>query len=128
MITKAATCEDEGFRAFTCTACGEEKQESIKAIGHDFGAWSIVKAPTCTAEGIEERVCRNDSTHKETHLVQKTRHADTNGDNQCDDCGTKISTVEEGNCVCGKNHTGPFSWLVKFFHKIVYFFKNLFNN
>ena len=34
--------------------------------------------------------------------------------------------ILESNCACGKYHTGPFGGIVKFFHKIVYFFKNLF--
>ena len=33
---------------------------------------------------------------------------------------------KEPNCVCGKNHSGPFAWVVKIAHKILYFFKNLF--
>ena len=126
VITKVATCEEKGVRTFTCTVCGEGKVESIKAIGHNYGSWTIVNAPTCTAEGSEERVCANDSTHKETRSVQKTSHTDADGNNLCDVCGTEIKTAEASNCVCGKYHTGPFAWLVKFFHKIVYFFKSLF--
>ena len=34
--------------------------------------------------------------------------------------------TQESNCVCGKYHTGPFAGIIKFFHRIVYFFKNLF--
>ena len=32
----------------------------------------------------------------------------------------------QSNCVCGKYHTGPFAGILIFFHRIVYFFKNLF--
>ena len=39
-------------------------------------------------------------------------------------CGADLNG---GNrCKCGKVHTGPFAWLIKFFHSIQYFFKNLF--
>ena len=34
--------------------------------------------------------------------------------------------TQESNCVCGKYHTGPMAGFIKFFHKIIYFFKNLF--
>ncbi len=30
------------------------------------------------------------------------------------------------NCACGQYHSGPFAVLIKFFHQIIYFFKNLF--
>ena len=32
----------------------------------------------------------------------------------------------QSNCVCGKHHSGPFAFILIFFHRIVYFFKNLF--
>ncbi len=36
------------------------------------------------------------------------------------------STNHQSNCACGQYHTGPFAGLIKFFHSIIYFFKNLF--
>jgi len=36
---------------------------------HQWGAWSITKAATCTDEGEETRVCTLDATHKETKLI-----------------------------------------------------------
>lgn len=42
----------------------------------------------------------------------------------CKHCGADLNG---GNrCKCGKVHTGSFAWLIKFFHSIQYFFKNLF--
>lgn len=105
------------------------KTEQVQATGHKFGTWTLVTSPTCTTEGVEQRVCTNDSKHIETRAVEKTDHVDTNGDGACDNCGTAVDnggTAQDSNCVCGKNHTGPFAWLVKFFHKLSYFFKNLF--
>ena len=32
----------------------------------------------------------------------------------------------QSNCACGKYHSGAFSGLIRFFHSIIYFFKNLF--
>ena len=126
VVTKEASCEEEGVKTFTCTACGDTRTDSIIATGHNYGSWAIVKTPTCTEEGSEQRVCKNDGGHIETRILQKTAHADADGDNLCDVCGTEVKTIKESNCVCGEYHTGPFAWLIRFLHKIVFFFKNLF--
>ena len=128
-VTKTATCTEAGIRTFTCTVCGAKKTESIKATGHNYGAWTIVKAPSCTAEGVEQRVCDNDNKHVETRSIEKIAHVDNDGDGYCDNCHTDLGSggeTHESNCVCGKYHTGPFAGIIKFFHRIVYFFKNLF--
>lgn len=41
--------------------------------------------------------------------------------------GTEDPERPASNCVCGEYHTGAFAWLIKLFHRIAYFFKNLFN-
>ena len=35
--------------------------------------------------------------------------------------------TQQSNCVCGQHHTGPFAGIIIFFHRIAYFFKNLFS-
>lgn len=37
----------------------------IPATGHDWGEWTTVTAPTATAPGVQQRVCKNDAEHKE---------------------------------------------------------------
>lgn len=128
-VTKAATCTDAGTRTYTCTVCGAKKTETINATGHNYGAWTLVKAPTCTEDGVEQRVCANDGKHVEKRSVTKLAHDDRDGDGYCDNCHADLGTggeTHESNCVCGQYHTGPLAGIIKFFHKIVYFFKNLF--
>ena len=133
---KAATCDAAGnIEYYTCTVCGKLFKDAactqetnangvkIAAKGHAYGAWTTVRKATCTQEGQEQRVCANDSNHKETRTIAKTAHED-NGSGYCKNCGADLNA---GNrCKCGKIHTGPFAWLIKFFHSIQYFFKNLF--
>lgn len=133
---KAATCDTVGnIEYYTCTVCGKLFKDAactqetnangvkIAAKGHAYGAWTTVRKATCTQEGQEQRVCANDSNHKETRPIAKTNHED-NGNGYCKNCGADLNG---GNrCKCGKIHTGPFAWLIKFFHSIQYFFKNLF--
>lgn len=49
-----------------------EKQISypvIKALGHNWGEWEVTKPATEKEEGIETRVCKNDSSHVETRPI-----------------------------------------------------------
>jgi hypothetical protein len=41
---------------------------------HQWGAWTVTTAPTCTTEGEETRECALDATHKETRPIAKTAH------------------------------------------------------
>ena len=74
-VTKNATCTEAGIRTFTCE-CGDTYQESIDALGHDFGEWTVTKPATCTEKGIETRHCsRCDAT--ETRETDKAEHVYT---------------------------------------------------
>ncbi len=55
-----ATCTEAGkTEGKHCTVCGTVivAQETIAALGHDFGDWTQTKAPTCTEKGEEKRTC-----------------------------------------------------------------------
>ena len=43
-VTKAATCEEDGIRTFTCSRCGDSYEEAIPAIGHTDGNVEILPA------------------------------------------------------------------------------------
>ena len=65
-----ATCTEAGNSAYwTCAVCGKHFSDSegkteiaadswvIKALGHDWGNWTVTKAATATAYGEEARKC-----------------------------------------------------------------------
>lgn len=71
---KAPACMDTGLtEGAHCGTCGEvlTKQETVKALGHDWGPWTVTTSPTVTAEGVETRTCRNDASHTETRSIPK---------------------------------------------------------
>ena len=125
----APTCTEDGFTTHTCGRCGDTYTDGETAkTGHVWGSWQTITPATCTTTGMEQRVCGNDNSHVEKRETAKTAHADVNADGICDSCGAEIGGgSQQSNCVCGKTHTGPFAGIVKFFHRIIYFFKNLFN-
>ena len=59
-----ATCTAKAV----CEVCGQEYGEPL---GHSWGAWTVTKEATTTEEGIETRVCSNDSSHIETRKIAK---------------------------------------------------------
>ena len=57
---KAATCTENGLTdGEKCSVCGEtlQEQETISALGHDLGEWTVTREPTHSAEGEEQRIC-----------------------------------------------------------------------
>lgn len=95
---------------------------------------TVVKAPTCTTEGSKKTTVSCTACgvilSEEYTGMEKTPHTDANNDGVCDDCNLTIDkdlASHSGRCVCGQYHTGPFAWVLNFFHRITYFFKNLFS-
>ena len=67
-----ATCVQYGNRYHDCTRCGIREWERNYAGGlgdHDWGEWVIVKEPTVTEDGLKERVCKIEASHKEQEVI-----------------------------------------------------------
>ena len=52
-ITTAPSCESTGVKTFTCSVCGETKNETLAALGHTEVVDKAVAA-TCTETGLTE--------------------------------------------------------------------------
>ena len=80
VVTKEASCAEEGEMTYTCTLCEGTKTESIGKLRHVSG--TPVKenevAPTCTSEGSYDSVvyCVNcpEELNRETITVKKLDH------------------------------------------------------
>lgn len=69
---KPATCEEKGYSGDeVCKVCGKtiKAGEEVAALGHDWGEWTVTKAPTATEKGEETRVCKRDASHTEKRDV-----------------------------------------------------------
>lgn len=72
-VTVQPTHTTAGTKAIVCAVCGETiKTESVPALGHSFGAWTVTKPATCTETGTETRTCSCGET--ETREIAKTAH------------------------------------------------------
>ena len=74
------SCENPGMTAYyRCSVCEEAEipsEEYGTPLGHDWGAWSQTKAPTCTGKGEESHTCkRSGCGATETRLVDELGHA-----------------------------------------------------
>ena len=115
----AATCTTDGSydEVIYCTVCKAEisrESKTTPAAGHSFGAWTVVKEATCTAEGHETRVCSVCSA-KEDKDIGKLSHEEsdwiTDENNHWKICTVCDAVIEDktahtfGNWVIDENAT-----------------------
>ncbi len=78
---KDPTCTEIGWDEYvTCQreGCSYTTYKEKKALDHDYGEWTEVKAPTCVEKGEEKRVCqRTDCDTVETREKAKLSHSYT---------------------------------------------------
>lgn len=54
------TCTEKGREEAKCKRCGIVLPKDVEPIGHDYPEeWTLEKAPTIFAEGLESKTCRN---------------------------------------------------------------------
>ena len=135
---KAATCTAEGYTGDqVCTVCKQtiSKGTAIAKKAHTLTTVNQKNAGCTTAGYTGDQYC---TTCKQTitkgSTVNALGHADADSNGNCTRCGTHIKDVTPSQpsnpqpnpnaCkYCGQVHTGPFGWLIKFFHSILAIFK-----
>lgn len=105
-----ATCTTDGSYDMVtrCNVCGFimlSEHFTTSAGDHDWGEWETVTPVSCTANGLEKRVCKIDASHTEENVLATAGHTD--GENEevervdatCLDEGYYITAIK---CtVCG---------------------------
>ena len=73
-VVTEPTCTSKGYTTHTCSHCGNTYVDDYTdALGHHFGEWHEVKAPTCEEDGEKNRQC-NICAHIETMKLDKLQH------------------------------------------------------
>ena len=89
----AADCTHQEITHYTCSVCGTEKTEVTgEALGHNWGAWVVDPAATCTAAGSQTHTCERCAA-TETEAIPATGHKDEDGDGKCDNCGEAMGEL-----------------------------------
>ncbi|MBE6686811.1 MAG: hypothetical protein E7591_06210 [Ruminococcaceae bacterium] len=70
----AASCDVDGYTAYTCSKCGAVKTDVIPATGHNYNSGVITKQPTCTVKGVRTYTCSNNSAHTYTVSIDALGH------------------------------------------------------
>ena len=79
VVTTAPTETTPGVRTFTCTVCGDIREETIPATGaHDYQFTKTV-APTCTDGGYDLYTCSGCGATEKRNLTDAAGHKWDNG-------------------------------------------------
>lgn len=94
------TCTEQGYTSFVCERCQHMYKGDFRdALGHAFGEWVEIKAPTCTTDGESLRKCSRCERSETQALVARHTYTDTVTPPTCQSPG--YVTHE---CVCGKTY------------------------
>jgi len=73
VVTREATCSQEGQKTYSCSVCHAERSESIPTLAHTWDNGTVTQEATCINEGVTTYSCTNCSTEK-YESIPKTAH------------------------------------------------------
>lgn len=105
-VKTAATCAKAGTKVYTCTGCGQTKEETIPATGKHNMVTKIDKTATCGAAGSQHKECSVCGKKEAATTIPATGHH-TFGDYAVTKAPTVLAAgVKTRTCkVCGKTET-----------------------
>ena len=78
-VVKEPTCTEEGLKAYECENCGETKQETLPALGHDYSKdWTIDKEATYYEDGSKSRHCSRCDDITDVTVIPRLSFVDVN--------------------------------------------------
>ena len=102
-----ATCTATGLtEGEKCVNCGTitAAQETVAALGHSYGGWTVTKPATCTVAGSKERTCSR-CGNKETQTIPATGHSYGEWTVTKEATGTEAGIKERVCKNCGSKQT-----------------------
>ena len=103
VVTEEPRCLVPGEEVYTCERCGEEKKETIDALGHDRVSVPDTE-PTCETSGVRGRVVcdRCGMVLEDGEIIPPLGHEIEN--NECINCGKDACTDLEFKLSSTKNY------------------------
>lgn len=77
ILSRAATCTEDGAMIYMCTKCKEKKIQAIAAFGHSWNSGTVIKKADCITEGIKEYSCLRCGDKKAESLPVNDMHTDS---------------------------------------------------
>ena len=69
VVTREATERENGICTYTCTLCGDTKEEIIPALPHKHSYTDVVTAPTCTEKGYTTHTCACGESYRDGYTA-----------------------------------------------------------
>ncbi len=69
------TCTESGRYQGTCPRCGKEYNDTIPALGHDWGEWVVAQEPTAETTGYRYHLCARCNTREGENIPKLHEHA-----------------------------------------------------
>ena len=85
------TCTEQGYTTYSCAICGDSYTDDYTApLGHSYGAWVIVTAPSANSNGLKRRTCTRCGAYEEETISVLTDPVMTVG-TASGRCGTTVT-------------------------------------
>ncbi len=98
-VTVPAGCTEYGYTSEKCQKCDYENITAItQPTGHTWSQWSVLKAPTCTETGLNQRACSGCHANEyETVAALGHRYTSKVVEPTCTEVGYTVHTCECGH-------------------------------
>ena len=78
-VVKEPTCTEGGLKVYTCENCGDTKQETLPALGHDYSKeWTIDKEATYYEDGSKSHHCSRCDDITDVTVIPRLSFVDVN--------------------------------------------------
>lgn len=98
------TCEEDGLKTRSCTACGEKEEIVLPALGHDYTLTDTYEATT-EADGLRVflcNTCKEEKTETIPKLEKKHEHTYESKTEREPSC--TVSGIVSHTCSCGDSY------------------------
>lgn len=94
----APTCTAEGVMLHSCENCGDNYEEPLPMLEHDYAEGEVLVAPSCTTTGTQELICAacGAKSQKEMEIIAHTTSAElvVSKEPNCTETGEKTGVCD----------------------------------
>ena len=102
-VYQEPSCTTAGRALGRCSVCGEQKEITLPALGHEFDTqWTVDKAPTCTAQGEQSHHCTRCGKRQTITTLPRKGHTVVVDKPKAATCLKEGKTAGSHCSVCGK--------------------------